>query len=115
MSSADHPASESSINSMTVQEASQAIPEDVHVIAERLVGACREAGLSAEIISPTRIRAWVPKANSHLAEIIKIRPDENEVLSFYWSWDEPICPAAQIDTAVTRIKHVVTPSADSES
>jgi hypothetical protein len=96
---------------MTVQEASQSIPEDVHVIAERLVRACREAGLSAEITGPTRIRAWVPKANSHLAEIIKIRPDENEVLAFYWSWDERLCPTAEIDTAVTWIKHVVTPSA----
>ncbi|MEV0401244.1 hypothetical protein [Actinoallomurus sp. NPDC050550] len=97
---------------MTVQW--QETPEEVHVIAERLEKACREAGLSAEVLGPTRIRAWVPNANPHLAEIIKIRPDENEVLSFYWSWDERICPAAEIDTAVTRIKHVVTPSADSK-
>jgi hypothetical protein len=102
-------ASESSIDSMTVQEAWQEIPEDVHVLVERLVRACREAGLSADVLSPTRIRACVPNTSPHLAEIIKVRPDESEVLSFYWSWDERICPAADIDGAVTAVKHVVTP------
>jgi hypothetical protein len=87
----------------------QETPEDVHVLTERLVRACREAGLSADVLSPTRIRACVPSAHPHLAEIIKVRPDENEVLSFYWSWDERICPAVEIDTAVASIKHVVTP------
>ncbi|MCO6004437.1 hypothetical protein NE236_05525 [Actinoallomurus purpureus] len=51
----------------------------------------------------------MPNTHVGLAEIIKIMPDEGEVLSFYWSWDERICPASDIDGAVASIKHVVTP------
>jgi hypothetical protein len=85
------------------------IPEDPHDLAERLVRACHEQGLSADVLSPTRVRASLPFAHPHLAEVIRIMPDEDEVLSLYWSWDERICTASDIDKAVVSIKHVVTP------
>jgi hypothetical protein len=36
-------------------------------------------------------------------------PDHQELLCWWWSWDEPICPAAQITDAVKIITHVVMP------
>lgn len=85
------------------------VPEDVHTIADRLVRSCKAVGLSAEVLAATRVRARVPNTHAGLSEIITITPDEDEVLSLYWSWGERICSAAEMDTAVTAIKHVVTP------
>ncbi len=42
--------------------------------------ACQAQGLSAAILSPTRIKVSLPKAHHHLAEVIKIMPDEDENL-----------------------------------
>lgn len=86
-----------------------AVPEDPHTIADRLAKACQAQGLNAAILSPTRVNVSLPKAHHHLAEIIKIMPDEDESLALWWSWEERICPATEIDKAVTSIKHVVTP------
>jgi hypothetical protein len=113
MSSADHTTLRSSIDSMTTQDARQEHPEDVHTVADRLARACKAAGLGAEVLAPTRVRAFLPKANAHLAEIITIMPDRDETLSLFWSWGERIGPATEIDRAVTAIKRVVTPPAHS--
>lgn len=85
------------------------VPEDAHTIADRLARSCEAAGLSAEVLAPTRVRARMPNTHAGLSEVIKIMPDESEVLSLYWSWGERICPVAEMDKAVTAIKHVVTP------
>jgi hypothetical protein len=89
-------------------------PEDTHVIAARLVQACRDKGLSATVMSPTRVWASMPDGHARLAETIRIMPDEQETLSLYWSWGERICPAEDIATAVKAIKHVVTPPLHSQ-
>ncbi|MEV5708793.1 hypothetical protein [Actinoallomurus sp. NPDC052274] len=94
---------------MTAEAIRPGVPEDAHTVADRLARACRVEGLSADVLGPTRVRACVPKTHAGLAEIIKIMPDEGEVLSFYWSWGERICPASDIAGAVAAIKHVVTP------
>ena len=74
-----------------------------------LARSCKAAGLSADVLAPTRVRARVPNTHSGLSEVITIMPDEDEVLSLYWSWGERIGPVAEMDKAVTAIKHVVTP------
>lgn len=94
---------------MTGTETHDGIPEDAHALAERLARSCEAAGLVAEVLAPTRVRAYMPGANGRLAEVIRIMPDEAEALSFFWSWGERICPVAEIDRAVASIKHVVTP------
>jgi hypothetical protein len=37
-------------------------------------------------------------------------PDGDEELAWWWSWDEPMCPATHIADAVRIIAYVVTPS-----
>jgi hypothetical protein len=37
-------------------------------------------------------------------------PDPDERLTWWWSWSEPICLAADIADAVRIIGHVVTPA-----
>lgn len=94
---------------MTTQEARQEYPEDVHTVADRLAQKCKAAGLDAEVLAPTRVRTFLPHVNAHLAEVITIMPDRDEVLSLFWSWGERIGPATEIDRAVVAIKRVVTP------
>jgi hypothetical protein len=90
------------------------ISEDPHTIAERLAKACRAQGLSTAVLSPTRVKVSLPKSHHDLAEVIKIMPDETEYLALYWSWNERICAATEIETAVKSIKHVVTPPLHSQ-
>ena len=85
-----------------------AIPADPYNLADHLASACREAGLSADALSPTRVRASRPTSGRSMAEIIRIMPDETEGLSFYWSSDERLGAAADIDGAVASIKQRIT-------
>jgi hypothetical protein len=89
-------------------------PEEPHEVAARLAQACREQGLRADVLGPTRVHASMPDGHARLAEVVRIMPDEQETLSLYWSWGERICPAADIPTAVKVIKHVVTPPLHSQ-
>lgn len=98
---------------MTIHGAWQESPKDVPAHTDRLAEACRKEGLIADVLGPASVKAYVPTAHAHLAEIIKIKPDDNGTLSLYWSWDERICSADELDTAVASIKHVVTPAARS--
>jgi hypothetical protein len=83
---------------------------DVHALTERLAAECVKAGLNATVIGATRVRVSAPGAHSRLAETVRIEPDAGERLVWLWSWDEPICPAANIADAVRSIGYVVTPA-----
>ena len=82
--------------------------EEVHILCRRLVKACGEKGLVAEQLSSTRVHAGVTNAGM-LAEVIRCMPDKGEVLHWWWSWGEPICPAEDIEKAAKMIAYVVTP------
>lgn len=80
------------------------LPEDPHTLAKRLTQDCRHAGLSADMLCPTRVR--VSKPGVPLAEVVRIMPDEDESLSLYWRTGERICPADDT-AAVALIRRVV--------
>jgi hypothetical protein len=82
--------------------------EDAHELCRTLAKACGEAGLIADQLGPTRVRVGVTGAGM-LAEVIRCMPGEGDVLYWHWSWDEPICPAANIAQATKAIAYVVTP------
>jgi hypothetical protein len=86
-----------------------AADDDIHIFTERLAEECRKAGLRAEIVAPTRVLVSRPGAHGRLAELVRCMPDADERLTWFWSWSEPICPAAAIGDAVRAIAHVVTP------
>jgi hypothetical protein len=82
--------------------------ESADQLIKRLAEACESAGLSVTVIEPsTRIRIHEPGGNEHFDEMITLRPDATEVLTWYWSWDAPICAAHDIATAVAMILKVV--------
>jgi hypothetical protein len=87
--------------------------ESADRLTERLAKACADAGLTVTVVEPsTRITIHAPNGHRLLDETITLRPDEGEVLTWYWSWDAPahrapICPARDVATAVRLIHHVV--------
>jgi hypothetical protein len=85
------------------------IPE-VDALVSELAVKCREAGLDASVTAPTRLHVSRPGVDSRFAEIIRCMPDRSERLTWWWSWNEPICPATDMAEAVRRIAHVVTPT-----
>ncbi|MEV0404546.1 hypothetical protein [Actinoallomurus sp. NPDC050550] len=82
--------------------------EDVHELAGKLVTACQAVGLDAQQQGPTRVYVHAPGTSNHLSEIVTAKPDENERLCWWWSWDKPICGADEIEKAVEMIKKVVS-------
>jgi hypothetical protein len=84
------------------------IPEVDSLVSE-LAAKCREAGLDAAVIAPTHLRVSRPGADSRLTEIIRCMPDRSARLTWWWSWNEPICPATETAEAVRIIAYVVTP------
>ena len=85
--------------------------QDVHELTRRLADDCRRAGLNADVISPTRVRVSRPGTHDRLAETVRCMPDDEERLTWWWSWGDPIRPADDLPGAVRRIAHVVTPPA----
>ena len=83
--------------------------EDVHALTQQLAEECKRAGLDAVVVAPTRVMVSLPGANARLSETVRCMPDRLERLTWWWSWDEPICLADQISDAVKVIAHVVTP------
>ena len=82
--------------------------ESADQLISRLARMCERAGLVADIIEPsTRIRINTPNGNEHMAETVTLKPDAGDVLTWWWSWDRPICPAYDIDCAVTALLRVV--------
>ena len=74
----------------------------------RLFDACTRAGLVAEIIEPsTKLRISTPNGNVRMAEVISLRPDAEEVLTWHWSWGAPMCRADDTDFAVRALTRVV--------
>jgi hypothetical protein len=77
-------------------------------LIERLAEACQRAGLRATVVEPsTRIKIHAPDDNEYFNEVITLRPDGREVLTWYWSWGAPICAAQDIAAAVAVIRRVV--------
>lgn len=82
--------------------------ESADTFIERLAKGCEEAGLKATVFEPsTKIKIHTPNGNAYFDEMITLRPDAGEVLSWYWSWGEPICPADDLATAIAMIRKVV--------
>jgi hypothetical protein len=82
--------------------------ESADQLVTRLAEACEKIRLRTTVIEPsTRIRIHAPHGNVHFDEMIMLRPDAEEVLTWYWSWGVPICPGHDIATAVTMIRKVV--------
>jgi hypothetical protein len=82
--------------------------ENADQLIERIAKVCQEAGLTTTIVEPsTRIKIHAPDQNEYFNEVITLRPDRNEALTWYWSWNAPICPAHDIATAVAMIRKVV--------
>lgn len=85
--------------------------EAAATITNRLAEACTAAGLMTEVLASVRVRVRAPgAAGAHLAEVVSLRPDREEVLCFWWSWGQPICHASDITRAVESIAHVVAPT-----
>ncbi len=86
-------------------------------LVKRLVEACKMEGLNVDVYEPStrvkaRIKVFSPNGNGHMDEILTMRPDGGNVLTWYWSWDcpggpAPVGPAADVEHAVKRIKNVV--------
>jgi hypothetical protein len=82
--------------------------ESADKFIKRLAKGCKAVGLMTTVIEPsTRIKIHAPNNNEHFHEMITLRPDAGEVLTWYWSWGAPICQAHDIATAVTMIRRVV--------
>ncbi|GAB2821071.1 hypothetical protein GCM10027176_26810 [Actinoallomurus bryophytorum] len=76
---------------------------------DRLVAACKLKGLVTEVIEPsTKLKIGALGGHALMAEVISLRPDENEALAWHWSWGGPICAAGDIEYAVTSILHVIS-------
>ena len=77
-------------------------------LVRSLSEACKAAGLETLIIEPST-KVWVntPNGREHMAELITLRPDADEVLMWWWSWRKPICPAENIAEATKLISNVV--------
>lgn len=83
--------------------------DSADAIISRLDKACRGMGLETKILEPsTKIRINVPHGDARMAEVVTLKPDTQDVLCFWWSWDEAICPADDIDYAVKMISGVVS-------
>ena len=66
-------------------------------------------GLVTEVIEPsTKLKIGALGGHALMAEIISLRPDENEVLRWHWSWGAPICVAGDVEYAVRSILHVIS-------
>lgn len=82
--------------------------ENADRYVDRLATACKLKGLAVEIVEPsTRLTIRTPGGPALMAETVALRPDKAEMLTWYWSWGTPICPAGDIEFAVTAIFRVV--------
>jgi hypothetical protein len=83
--------------------------ESADELIKKLEVACKHRGLVTDVVEPsTRIKVFAPSGNAHLDEMVSLRPNESEVLTWHWSWGDPICPATDVDQAAKRIENVVS-------
>jgi hypothetical protein len=70
--------------------------------------ALRRFGLRTEIIEPsTRIKIFSPTGDGRFDEVLTLKPNPGEVLSWFWSWDEVLGPASDIQGTAKLVDHVV--------
>ncbi len=78
-------------------------------LIKQLDEACRRRGLMTVVMEPsTRIKVFAPGGNARLDEVVSLRPNKSEILTWHWSWGDPICPATEVDQAAKRIENVVS-------
>ena len=83
--------------------------DDVDVLTRRLADECQKAGLNAIVVAPTRVHVSLPGGHARLSETVRCMPDDQERLTWWWSWGDPIGPATAITETARQIAHVVTP------
>lgn len=81
--------------------------ESADQLITRLAKECESAGLRVTVIEPSTRMKIHGLGNQYFDEMISLRPDDDEVLTWYWSWNAPICPAKDIATAVAMMRKVV--------
>lgn len=85
----------------------RATDESADQVVATLAGALKRAGLATDIMEPsTVLRVFSPTGNASMDEVITLRPDANEVLTWYWSWGAPIGPASEAANTVIKLKRV---------
>jgi hypothetical protein len=77
-------------------------------LVEKLSDALRRRGMRVQILEPpTRLRVFPPGETAFADEVITVEPGDDGEPTWHWAWGEPICPATDIGTAVTRIEETV--------
>jgi hypothetical protein len=74
--------------------------------------ALKNAGYLSKIIQPMSGHPFVKATNPHayqMSEQINCQenPSSEGILWFFWSWGDPICPAVEITSAVSRVGNVI--------
>lgn len=71
--------------------------------------ALKRAGLATDILEPsTRLKVFSPTGNAFMDEVITLRPNLMEELTWYWSWGAPIGPASDVVNTVVKLRNVVS-------
>jgi hypothetical protein len=74
----------------------------------RLKRACERFGYLATILEPsTRLDVSLGDGRAFTHETVTLKPDGNNRLTWWWSWDKPMVPAEEITEAARRISSVL--------
>jgi hypothetical protein len=82
---------------------------DFRPFSLQLARECGKAGLTAKVVGHDRVHVSAPGADRRLAETVRCALDQDDRLTWHWSWGEPICGGSEFAEAVRRIAHVVAP------
>lgn len=73
-----------------------------------LASAVRQMGYDATIVEPsTRLMVSLPHGRAYMSETVSLRPNDNNELMWWWSWNKPIGPAANIADVAALVADVV--------
>lgn len=77
-------------------------------VVKALDYALKREGLATEIIEPsTKIKVFAPNGNPMFDEVLTLRPNDSEVLTWWWSWGSPQGPATDLAATVAAVHNVV--------
>lgn len=88
-------------------------PGEAAELVKRLGDALQRVGLLSTVVEPsTRLVVHAPDLDPLMDETVTLRPDADEVLTWYWSWSTPdkpapIGPARDAVACVKLIENVV--------
>ncbi|MDN3359296.1 hypothetical protein [Actinomadura sp. DC4] len=78
-------------------------------VVRRLDYALRREGLATEILEPaTKIKVYAPNGNPVFDEVLTLKQGDNEIFTWWWSWDAPQGSAHDIVATVSAVKSVVS-------